>query len=232
MNRLKGIVLGVAFMTLPAIAQAQTINFDDLNTSRPPNPPNPAPSSICPVPQLPNGYHGFNWNNFYVLKGSQYFDPYLFVPGLTYCVPPGGYRNGVVSSPNVAFNGLGSPASVSSTNPFTFNSVYMTGAFNNGLNVRVEGYLGASLLYSQLLVLNTFAPTLFVFDWTGVDAVSFTSSGGISGGYIGNGTEIAFDNMTMSPTVTPEPVTLVLLGTGLAGIGGVIRRRRQKNIES
>jgi hypothetical protein len=226
MKRLKAAVLGVVLMALPAIAQAQTINFDDLNTS--PSATNP----ICPVPQLPNGYHGFNWNNFYVLKGSRYFDPFLNLN--TYCIVPGGFRNGVVSSPNVAFNGFGAPASVSSTNPFTFNSVYMTAGWNDGLNVLVQGFLGASLRYSQSLVLNTYTPRLFAPNWAGVDKVLFTSSGGTNPGYIGFGEHVVFDNMTMSPAVIPEPATLLLLGTGLGltGIGVAIRRRRRKTIES
>lgn len=227
MNRLKGMVLGVAFMALPAIAQGQTITFDDVNTT--PVPPSP----LCQYPLLPNGYHGLNWDNFYVLKGSGYVDVNPLI-GYTHCLPPSGYWTGVVSSPNVAFNNGGDPAEVgvSSGNTFTFNSVYMTSAWRDGLNVLVQGYHGATLLYHQLLVVNTYAPTLEVFNWTGVDAVWFTPSGGDPSYYIGDGTYVAIDDLTVS-NVTPEPATLLLLATGLAGIGGVIRRRRQKkNIDS
>ena len=211
MNRLKVTLFGAALLALPVIAPAQTLNFDDVNAG---------PGSVCAVPQLANGYHGFNWDNFYVADGSD-----------AYCMVPGGYRDGVVSPTNVAFNGYGDPASVSSANTFTFNSVYMTAAWNNGLNVLVQGYHGVTLLYNQLLVLNTYAPTLETFNWAGVDAVWFTSSGGVDGGYIGHGTHVVLDNMTLS-SVTPEPATLLLLGTGLAGIGGVMRRRHRKSIES
>jgi hypothetical protein len=214
MGRLRGTVLGIAMGVLPAIAMAQTITFDDVNTSP------PTPTGLCPVPQLPNGYDGFSWNNFYVLDGSS-----------TYCMVPGGFRFGVVSGPNVAFNGFGDPASVSSSTPFTLDSLFMTAAWTNGLNVLVQGFVGANPFYSQSFVLNTYTPTRFVFNWTGVDSVSFASSGGVDAGYIGHGEQIAFDNMSMTVNVTPEPATLLLIGTGLAGIGGAVRRRRRRNIE-
>ena len=37
------------------------------------------------------------------------------------------------------------------------------------------------------------------------------------------------DNFELQTVVTPEPVTMLLLGSGLAGIGGALRRRRRRN---
>ena len=202
MNRLKGAVLGLAFMALPAIAQAQLINFDDL--------------SGCGTP-VSNGYQGFNWSNFWVIQSS--------------CETASGYVNGMVSSPNVAYNSYAALATVSSANPFTFTSVYLTAAWNDGLTVTVNGYDALNnLIDNASFTVNTSGPSYEVLNWTGVSSVNFVGAGGTPHGYSGGGTHIVFDNMLMNnATVTPEPATLVLLATGLAGIGGIVRRRRQKN---
>ncbi len=42
------------------------------------------------------------------------------------------------------------------------------------------------------------------------------------------GREVVNDNFELDPTVAPEPGTLVLLATGLAGVGGGAMRRRRK----
>ena len=43
-------------------------------------------------------------------------------------------------------------------------------------------------------------------------------------------TTSCFDDECVSMTVTPEPVTMVLVGTGLAGMGLLRRRRRNGHI--
>jgi hypothetical protein len=71
----------------------------------------------------------------------------------------------------------------------------MTAAWNDGLNVRVDGYRGNALAYSQTIVMNDDGPIFFRFDYDDVTNVTFTSFGGVDQPTDGSGTHIAFDNM-------------------------------------
>jgi hypothetical protein len=167
---------------------------------------------------VPNGYGGLNWSNFYGLDTSVY--------------EPSGYVNGVVSSNFVVYNAWGNPASFSNSSTFTFNSAYLTAAWNDGLQITVQGFvggLGGTQLDSTTLTVNTSGPTLETFNWSGIDTVLFTSSGGTNHGYNGAGEHFAMDNvMINNPLPTPEPGGLTLLSLGFASIGGMgwLKRRR------
>ncbi|EKF04274.1 PEP-CTERM sorting domain-containing protein [Tolypothrix sp. LEGE 11397] len=181
-------------------AQAGVIDFDDLPGN---------------VDWIQNGYKGFNWNNFAYLNSTNYFDP-------------SAYRNGTVSNPNVAFNSGGDPASISiNSGQFNFNSAYLTGAWNNGLNIRVEGLFQGSTKYSRTVNVGSTSPTLFNFNFLGIDNLRFTSFGGVNAGYNGSGTHFVLDNLTYNESESvPEPLTI--LGTLTAASIGVTLRCKQK----
>ncbi|MCC5601131.1 PEP-CTERM sorting domain-containing protein [Nostoc favosum] len=188
------IVLGIG-----AVAQATVLTFDDI-----------APvSDLAPIP---NGYGGFDWDNFYYRNGSD--------TGISLT----GYDNGRVSGDYVSFNGFGEPSLVSNS-IFDFNSAYLTAAWNNGLSVTVEGLNNGATLYSKTVVVDTTQPTLVNFDYFGVDELRFTSFGG-------DLTHFALDNFTFNEKATsvPEPTLLpALLSIATLSAGSVLRRKQQQN---
>ncbi|HEY0550670.1 MAG TPA: hypothetical protein VGF13_13780, partial [Verrucomicrobiae bacterium] len=150
---MKWIVLSVAcaIQFASSAAQAQTITFDDLV----PNTPGDNWALIT------NGYAGLQWNNFGVLNGA---------------IRPAaeGYHNGTVSASNVAFNIGGSPASISSATPFNIESAYLAESAANAMQLRIQGWAGANLVYNNTYSLSTTGAALIHLGYTGVDRVTFT----------------------------------------------------------
>lgn len=173
-----------------------TLTFDDL----------PAPATYGSA--VPAGYGGLQWNNFNYLDGAGFV--------------ASGYQNGVVSSGNVAFNGTGNPAQISSGTAFDLNSAWLTAAWNDGLQLEVQGFAGGTLAYDQTYTLNATASTLLTFSYLAVDQVNFISSGGVNHGYDGSGTQFVMDNVTVT---VPEPNSTMLLLFGSALIVLQLRKR-------
>lgn len=166
------------------------------------------PGTLTPIP---NGYGGFTWTNMYYLNAT------IEVHSLV------GYGAGMVSSPNVAYNVWADPAVVSDS-AFDFGGAYLTGAWNDDLNIQVEGYLGANLLYTQTVVVSSTAPTWFDFNYYGIDKLNFSSWGGTPNpdySQYGEGAHFAMDNFTAIPV--PGAVLLGTIGVGLVGW---LRRRK------
>src|SRR5215212_10715232 len=107
---------------------------------------------------IPNGYHELQWNNFFIENG-------LNSPG---------FLRGAVSPPNVAFNGLGNPASVSRSTRFNLDSVYLTAIYVPSQQIRVEGFTGSTRTYNHTYVVSNTAPTLLSFNYKGIDRATFT----------------------------------------------------------
>jgi hypothetical protein len=160
---------------------------------------------------IPNGYGGLDWSTYFYTLDA---DTYGF---------PSGYQNGTVSHPMVAYNAYALDVYFSSITPFTFDSAYLTAAWNNGLNIEVQGLNGATVVYDETVVVNATGPTLFNFDYSNVTEVYFSSFGGTSAGYAGGGTHFVMDNLTINATV-PEPAAFLLVGAGLMGLVALRRR--------
>ena len=162
---------------------------------------------------------GFSSNNLYTLDSSNGAD-----------ISVSGYNAGTVSGNYVAYNGYGDPASLSSLSSFLFNGAFFTGAWNDGLSITVNGFLGGLATQSMTFVVDSHAPTWQLFDWT-VDSLTFSSFGGVDQGYGGSGSHFAMDNFTYNEVLSavPEPETYAMFALGLGLMGVFSRRRKQQD---
>jgi len=193
----------IAFLGATAVGNAATLlTFDGLSAG--------GPLDIYP-PVVPNGYGGLNWANFAVENGLEF--------GAT---PGDGYYYGVVSSPNVAFNDYGNPASIAvSSGLFDLDSAYLTSALNSvpTLSIQVQGFVGATMLYNNTYTVINSGPTLINFDYVGVDRVKFIAGGGSASWFV-------MDNLTVT---APEPSTYALMSIAMVLVGFSVRRRKIKS---
>jgi hypothetical protein len=198
--RFKLLFIGIALVGATAAGNAATLlTFDDL--------PAGGPSDFDP-PVVPDGYGGLNWDNFAVVNGLEF--------GAT---TGEGYYYGVVSSPNVAFNDYGDPASLAvSSGLFDLDSGYLTSALNSfpTLNIQVQGFVGATMLYNNTYTVNNSGPTLINFDYAGVDSVTFTAGDEEPSWFV-------MDNLTVT---VPEPRTYALMSMAVVLAGFNVRRRK------
>ena len=205
-----GLAAGVALACSATAASAITITFDELGSG-------------LGDTQLPSGYLGFDWNNFYYFDGTEYS-------------PGSGYDVGTASENNVAYNGFGSPASFATQDASTFTlfDFYLTGAWRDGLEVTITGRNSGSDLFSTTVTVGTSARSHVVLQWAGLDEVRFSSAGGVENPFLsGDGEHFAIDNIGIDefaapPSVggIPEPGAWALMIMGFGGVGAAMRRRR------
>ena len=179
-------------------SQTEILTFDNL----------PGVGGYDQYLSIPNGYGGLRWQNL------------LYMDGLAQTAN-GGYVNGVVSPNNIAFNGTGNSAQVSDGS-FNLNSAYLASAWNAGLQVEVQGFVGTVLIYDHTYTVNTTGPTLVNFNYAGIDQIKFISSGGTPPPGFGGGAREQFVMDNLSITLVPEPSTFALVG--LAVMSLILRR--------
>jgi hypothetical protein len=192
--------------------RGSVLTFDDISTDHLTT--NGVHEGLLAV--ITNGYHGFNWVNFYFENAA-----YSVIGGGT-----NGDYYGMLSISNVALNGDGNLAEIDSpgTN-FNFLSAYLTGAWNSNLNIEVQGFSGTTLLYDTTVVASATNATLFTFNYANIDRLTFNSFGGQNAGFPGGGgEEMAMDNFTFE--FVPEPSSLLLTTAGVLTLCAFLKRKR------
>lgn len=208
LKTLTSLVSLAAALVLIGPASAKVVTFDNLTGEG----------------LIPKGYAGLHWS-------SEFF----YLDGETYPVSGTGYTNGVVSPPNVAYNGSGINVSFSRKTPFDLDSFDITSAWRNGMSVTVTGKLDGVTVDSTTFKINISGPTLETFDWDDINDVSFHAFGGKSPFGPHHGRIFVLDNLTIgaAPTLSsnpavstvPEVSTWEMMLVGFAGLGFAGYRR-------
>lgn len=157
--------------------------------------------------EVPDGYAGLNWDNFYAARGA---DAAGFYGG-------SGYEHGVTSGEWIVLNGFGFDAASSDTS-FDFLTAQLTSAFIDNNDVTLTGWLDGAQIYGPIaFTVNTSGPTLAAINFLGVDEVRFSSSSSTLYQFV-------MDDMVVDFATTPIPTpdggaTVLLLGSALLAIG-------------
>ena len=152
---------------------------------------------------FPSSYAGFNWSSssYWITKDQ---------------IIGSGYDYGTIGLVS-GFTGYAQDISISTSSSFNFVSAYITAAWLTSLDVMVEGWKGGSMIYSQTITTHDDKPYQFLFNFMGIDTLWFRPLGS------SDEKHIVIDNLEVS--AVPLPSSLLLLGSGLAGLAAWRRLR-------
>ncbi len=134
-----------------------------------------------------------------------------------------GYDTVLTSGSYVAFRQGGSGAatiSLSGGGTWDFTGAFWASAWDNTDLLTLNGYNGANLLYTTSNTVYRQSKTWIQSDFTGITQLSIT----------GLSNQTAFDDFVYNESdiaPVPEPSTVLLFVTGLAGLVGINRRKKK-----
>ncbi len=204
-KRTIGFCATMLVLGLTSVSSAATLDFEFGQTG----------SSLENLNTLDATYGGFTWDsNYYILTQEYYNSSY-------------GNSSTFVSGNEAAFNGFGVLTVTTTGSP-----VDLTGAWFQGwgktdsvvsytaTSVTVEGFLGATSVGTASMSLSPSSFSYLSFNFgSPVDMFTVTSSS--------SGNWWLMDDLSYNTASVPEPSTLILLGSGMAGLGFVRLRRRK-----
>jgi len=132
------------------VSNTRTLGFDDLIITR----------SIL---ELPTGYGDVSWHNW-VATHNQYYGGQ-------------GYVNNTMSGEYVVYNSSGHPAELFDEKPFDFVGGYFSVAWiaAEGETLRLEGWRGDKIAYSDEFELSALGPVYFNANYTNVTLLKFST---------------------------------------------------------
>ncbi|CAF1621264.1 unnamed protein product [Rotaria magnacalcarata] len=136
---------------------------------------------------LPVSYGNFTWTGANILDGATYN-------------PMSDYHVVVCSGAYIIFtSGTIKMQKIPTGATFTLNSFLATAAWYDNLNLTISGQLSSTVIYSANFILQVFSITVVNLNWSGIDTMTLTTSGGTKNiNVTGSGKHVAIDNMCVT----------------------------------